>query len=63
MTLAAARTMLRPWGMTITRTEHDEYRVAFRGPNSEPAAYYTTDLQDAVDTATDMAARRTGRLQ
>jgi hypothetical protein len=41
-------------GMTIRKTEHDEYRVNFRG-GKEATAYYTTDLDDAYNTGVIMA--------
>lgn len=52
MTLTQARATLRLRGMTI-RKRDDEYRVNFyRG--EETTAYYTNDLDDAVDTGVAM---------
>jgi len=57
-TIRQAREILAKHGMTIRSTD-GEYRVAFKGPEArtEPSAYYTTDLLDAVDTGIDMAER------
>lgn len=55
MTQKHAAAQLRALGMTL-RKEEGEYRVNFRG-GSEATAYYTNDLEDAVYTAADMAAR------
>jgi hypothetical protein len=42
-------------GITIRKTEHDEYRVNYLG-GTEATAYYTPHLDDAVQTGTAMAA-------
>lgn len=54
MTLTEAKAAIKALGMTLRR-ENGEYRVAFRGKDSEASAYYTTDLADAVATARMMA--------
>jgi hypothetical protein len=46
-------------GMTLTRTEYDEFKVNFRG-GREATAYYTSDLDDAFATGIDMALRNAG---
>jgi hypothetical protein len=62
MTLAQARAVLRDIGWKIRRTPEGEYRVAPRNhPREEALAYYTTALDDAVDTA-KMEARRMGKI-
>ena len=39
----------------ITKTKHDEYRVAFRNDSfAETSAYYTSDLADAFNTGLKM---------
>lgn len=66
MTLAVAKQTLRALGLVIS---HDpstqEFRVAFagRGPAVEASAYYTNDLQDAVNTGRAMAQHRNGQVQ
>ena len=57
LTMARARDQLRPLGLSITRPIGRDIRVNFtRGV--EATAYYTNDLQDAVNTGRDMAERR-----
>jgi len=57
--LKTARTILRPLGLRIYTCAPGEYRVAFSGDlQNEAAAYYTADVQDAIDTGIDMHARR-----
>lgn len=53
MNLKQCQMIAAKLGMTITRTEHDEYRVNFRNGN-EDTAYYTDDLRDAIGTANAM---------
>ncbi len=55
MVLARARMILRALGIVIRR-EDGEFRVNFRG-GDEATAYYTDDLDDAVETGQDMARR------
>jgi len=55
-TLAQAKTILRAVGVTINK-HHGEYRVNPLGSGEGPA-YYTDDIQDAVDTGLRMADRR-----
>lgn len=58
MTLAKARTILRPTHV-ITKEETGEYRVAKKGrcERTEAAAYYTDNLLDAVQTALKLCRR------
>jgi hypothetical protein len=56
MTMKQARTALQEIGYTIKK-EDGEYRVNLSGGN-EATAYYTEDLNDAVNTA-QFEARRT----
>lgn len=53
LTLKHAMALVRQHGFTLRNTG-DDYRVNVRG-GSEATAYYTDDLQDAVDTAAAMA--------
>lgn len=56
-TLAQAKAILRAVGVTINKC-HGEYRVNLLGAGEGPA-YYTDDIQDAVDTGLRMADRKT----
>jgi len=59
MTLGRAREHLRGHGMHIKRTEGGDFRVAHPGgEKSEASAYYTNNLDDAVETGKDMARRK-----
>lgn len=56
-TIFGAKALLKPFGITIRLTD-GEYRVNFlEAPHKEETAYYTSDLEDAIDTAIDMAKR------
>lgn len=63
--LEAIRAAIAPLGMKVRRVE-GEYRVVFNDYDATPrgkldeemAAYYTTDADDALETARDMARRR-----
>ena len=55
MTLKEARLTLRPYGIRVDKTEHDEYRVAYARDNDEASAYYASDLCDAIETGLCMA--------
>ena len=62
ITIAAARKLCTAAGCVLRRTGWGgEYRVNHRG-GPEATAYYTDDLQDAVDTAQAFAARVTELL-
>lgn len=54
-TVKEAMAFLRQFNMIIRKTD-DEFRVNFKG-GDEATAYYTTDLEDAIDTAKQMATR------
>lgn len=45
-------------GFTVKRVE-GEIRLALKGPNSEPSAYYTESVIDALDTLAVWSASRT----
>ena len=53
LTMATARALLSPRGITL-RHRDGEYTVNYVGSGSS-SAYYTNDLQDAVDTGMAMA--------
>ena len=44
-------------GLTLGRVRSGAYRVNFRDGN-ETTAYYTDNLEDAVNTAVEMARKR-----
>jgi hypothetical protein len=44
-------------GLTLRTVRSGNYRVNFRDGN-ETTAYYTDDLEDAVNTAVEMARKR-----
>lgn len=52
-TLVQAKATLRAVGVTISK-RHGEYRVNLRG-GREATAYYTDDIEDAVNTGLRMA--------
>jgi hypothetical protein len=53
--LAEVTATLRVLGLTIRKTD-SEYRVNFKG-GTEATAYYTTDINDALETGAAMAER------
>jgi hypothetical protein len=55
MTLLDARRIAASFGCYLTRRD-GEYRINLVG-GSEATAYYTSDLEDAVNTARAMAMR------
>jgi hypothetical protein len=57
MTLQEAKSIARHLGLTLRQVRSGAYRVNFRDGN-ETTAYYTTDLEDAVNTAVEMARKR-----
>ena len=57
MTLQQAKSIARHLGLTLRQLRAGGYRVNFRDGN-EATAYYTDNLEDAVDTATNMARER-----
>ena len=70
LTLATARAKLADVGLTLQKRD-GEYRVAMRPlgytraylADVEAGAYYTTDLQDALDTGLHIAAQGAKRAQ
>ena len=57
--LTDARTKLAAHGMSIQKTDAGDYRVYPKGSRNPDEGYFTDDLDDAVATGIDMAARRT----
>ena len=57
MTLQEAKSIARHLGLTLRELRSGDYRVNFRDGN-ETTAYYTDDLEDAVNTAVEMARTR-----
>jgi hypothetical protein len=57
MTLQEAKSIARHLGLTLRLLRSGNYRVNFRDGN-ETTAYYTDDLQDAVNTTVEMARKR-----
>jgi hypothetical protein len=54
MTLQEAKSIARHLGLTLRKVRSGDYRVNFRDGN-ETTAYYTDNLEDAVNTAVEMA--------
>jgi hypothetical protein len=50
MTLQEAKSIARHLGLTLRQVRSGDYRVNFRD-GSETAAYYTDNLEDAVNAA------------
>ena len=61
MTLQEAKSIARHLRLTLRKVRSGDYRVNFRDGN-ETTAYYTGSLQDAVNTAVEMARKR-GRCE
>jgi hypothetical protein len=57
MTLQKAKSIARHLGLTLREVCSGDYRVNFRDGN-ETKAYYTDNLEDAVNTAVEMARKR-----
>src|SRR5215471_5743428 len=57
MTLQKAKSIARHLGLTLRHLRSGNYRVNFRDGN-ETTAYYTDNLDDAVNTAVEMARKR-----
>ena len=57
MTLQEAKSIARHLGLTLRKVRSGDYRVNFRDGN-ETTAYYTDNLEDAVNTAVEMARKR-----
>jgi hypothetical protein len=56
MTLQEAKSIARHLGLTLRKVRSGDYRVNFRDGN-ETTAYYTDNLEDAVNTAVEMARK------
>src|SRR6266540_933242 len=57
MTLQEAKSIARHLGLTLRLVRSGAYRVNFRD-GDETTAYYTDSLEDAVNTAVEMAQER-----
>jgi hypothetical protein len=57
ITLQEAKSIARHLGLTLCKVRSGDYRVNFRDGN-ETTAYYTDNLEDAVNTAVEMARKR-----
>jgi hypothetical protein len=55
MKMTEAMVTLRKAGVKIHKTNHGEYRVNVIKGGTEATAYYTDDLEDAVNTGLAMA--------
>jgi hypothetical protein len=62
MTLQEAKSIARHLGLTLRKVRSGDYRVNFRDGN-ETTAYYTDNLEDAVNTAVEMARKRASELR
>jgi hypothetical protein len=57
MTLQEAKSIARHLGLTLRKVRSGDYRVNFRDGN-ETTAYYTDDLEDAVNMGLEMVRKR-----
>jgi hypothetical protein len=57
MTLQEAKAIARHLGLTLRKVHSGDYRVNFRDGN-ETTAYYTDNLEDAINAAVEMARKR-----
>ena len=57
MTLQEAKSIARHLGLTLRQVRSGRYRVNFRD-GDETTAHYTDNLEDAVNTAVEMARKR-----
>jgi hypothetical protein len=57
MTLQQAKSIARHLGLTLRKVRSGGYRVNFRDGN-ETSAYYTDNLEDAVNTVVEKARKR-----
>jgi hypothetical protein len=57
MTLQEAKSIARHLGLTLRKVRSGDYRVNFR-PGNEMTAYYTDNLEDAVNTVVEKARKR-----
>jgi hypothetical protein len=56
VTLHEAKSIARHLRLTLRKVRSGDYRVNFRDGN-ETTAYYTDNLEDAVNTAVEMARK------
>jgi hypothetical protein len=57
MTLQEAKSIARHLGLTLRKVRSGDYRVSSRD-GDETIAYYTQNLEDAVNAAVEMARKR-----
>jgi hypothetical protein len=57
VTLQEAKSIARRLGLTLRKARSGDYRVNFRDGN-ETTAYYTDNLEVAVNTAVEMVRKR-----
>ena len=57
MTLQQAKSIARHLGLTLRKVRSGDYRVNFR-EGDESTAYYTDNLEDAVNTVVEKAHKR-----
>src|SRR5215475_8122921 len=62
MTLEEAKSIARHLGLTLRKVRSGDYRVSFREGN-ETTAYYSDNLEDAVNAAVEMVRKRELRTQ
>jgi hypothetical protein len=56
-TLQEAKSIARHLGLTLRKVRSGDYRVNFRD-GDETTVHYTDNLEDAVNTAVEMARKR-----
>lgn len=59
LTIAAAKKQINEMGFSFRKTDSGDFRVNIYN-GTEDTAYYTNDLQDAIDTAKHMATMNVG---
>jgi hypothetical protein len=57
MTLQEAKSIARHLGLTLRKVRSGDYRVSSRD-GDETIAYYTQNLEDAINAAVEMARKR-----
>ena len=57
MTLQEAKSIARHLGLTLRKVRSGEYRVNFPDADDN-TAYYTDNLEEAIDVAVEMARKR-----
>jgi hypothetical protein len=57
MTLQEAKSIARHLGLTLRKVRSGDYRVSSRD-GDETIAYYTPNLEDAINPAVEMARQR-----